>query len=372
LIDLKHYTTDRCTITLGCEGRLFPVGETGDGTSLIGIPPVGVQNWYARGETASGTKTLSAPSLYNTSTGTKNQMIIAISNDDVGFVPDETSTFTLNLVAEQQQAKDFRQYTYRKSGSFTIVNGVESSITKKVLRYTITGINPDIVEVYVDGVKRDRGTGANEFQLYDGTVGSPVPPNSVLFNTMITGVAPQVDVIVTKAATVSTLSLPFTRMINDEARVSLGAWEGVNAVRNQSTGAIWSLFYCDFTEIPATPVDVKLRLDVNTPSILVQGNVIVNVTVASILLSNTIVHTSVDRLRGSWAPLSMLSSDNHYLVIKFVSGVRELLITEESISDVFPPLEVLRYTAPALLTKGLLGNIYAAQIDGATIIGPDV
>lgn len=369
LIDLKHYTTDKCTITLGCEGRLSPIGETSDGSSLIGVPPVGLQNWYARGSTTVGTKALAADELYDTSTGNNRQLIVAIQDSAIGFTPDDSATFTLNLVSEQQQARDFRQYTYRKTGAFTI--GVEDAIAKKVLRYTLTGTSPDQVEVYVDGVKRDRGAGATEYQLYDGTVGSPVPPNSVLFNAAVTGVAPQVDVIVTKAATLSTLSLQFSRMIDDDSRVGTGAWEGIDAV--SKLGDRWSLFYCDFTEVGSTPVDVKLRLDLGTPNILTQGvtTAAVPTDATSVLLSRANLYTSVDRIRASWIPLSELNSETQYMVIKFLDNARQLLATRASGTAVFPALEVLRYNTPVLLRTGLRGNTDGDEIDNTIAIGPD-
>jgi hypothetical protein len=371
LINPKYYTPDKCTITLGCEGRLSPVGETSDGSSLIGVPPIGLQNWYARSSTPVGPTPLMADVLYDTSTGRTRQLIVAIQDSAIGFTPNDTCTLTLNLIAEQQQARDYRQYTYRKTGSFAVVNGVEDAVAKKVLRYTITGANPDQVEVYVDGVKRVRGTGAAEYQLYDGVVGSPVPPNSVLFNTVVTGVAPQVDVIVTKAATLSTLSLPLVRMIADDSRVGTGAWEGVDGIKKLNDR--WSLFYCDFTEVGTTPVDVKLRLDPAVANMVVQGNTTAIVPPASsaILLSRTKLHTAVDRTRGSWAPLSMLTSTANYLVIKFYDGARQLLVTTASVLDVFPPLEVLRYNTPTLLRTGLSGNNDAGEIDSSITIGPD-
>jgi hypothetical protein len=196
LIDLKHYSTDKCTITLGCEGRLSPVGYTSDGSTLIGVPPAGLTNWYPRSYVPTGASALIATSLYDTATGAKRQLILAVSDAAIGFVPSNSATIALNFVAEQQVAKDYRQYTYRKMGSFTTVNGVEDGLAKKVLRYTATGLNPDQVEVFIDGVKRTMGLGPEMYRVYDGSPGSPVPPNSVLFNSAITGVAPQVDVVV--------------------------------------------------------------------------------------------------------------------------------------------------------------------------------
>jgi hypothetical protein len=273
-------------------------------------------------------------------------------------------------VAEQQVAKDYRQYTYRKTGSFTVVNGVEDGMAKKVLRYTITGSNPDMVEVYVDGIKRTMGLGAEMYRLYDGTPGSPVPPNSVLFNTAITGVAPQVDVIVTKAATLTTLSLVLSRVLDDDSRAGLGAWEGVDAVKNLTQR--WSLFYADVSELGSTPVDIKLRLDANAPSTLTDGSVYTLAPAsAAFLLSRTKVYTELDRQRAKHVLLSSLTTNTSYMVIKFIDGERQLLVTEDSATDLYPPYEVLRYNAPVLLRTGLTGNVDSAQLDNLVIIGPD-
>ena len=371
LIDLKYYATDKCTITLSCEGRLSPVGYTSDGTAILSIPPTGVTNWYARSSIPdSGPAPLLSDPLYDTSTGSKRQIILAVSDIAIGFSPSSTSTVTLNLLAEQQVAKDYRQYTYRKTGSFTVINGVESGQAKKVLRYTITGGNPDLVEIYVDGVKRDLGVGPSQYQLYDGTVGSAVPPNSILFNTAITGTASQIDAVVTKAATLTMLALPFVRMIDDEARVDIGAWEGVNAITHRGTP--WSLFYCDFTQLPVKPLDVKLRLDPNTQSTLVDGSVFTPPSTAmALLFSRTKLHTALDRLRAVWAPITALGTNTHYLVIKLLDGVRQLLITEATTVDVYPPLEVRRFRAASILKTRLSGSIDAVELDNATIIGPD-
>lgn len=371
LIDLKYYGTDRCTITLGCEGRLFPVGYTSDGNTLIGVPPTGLTNWYPRSTVPTGTTALQGDVLYDTSTGSKRQLILAVNETALGFTPSDAAVLTLNLVAEQQVAKDYRQYVYRKTGSFTVVNGVEDGLSKKVLRYSVTGVNPDLVEVYVDGVKRTRGTGPTEYQLYDGAVGSFVPPNSVLFNSAITGVAPQVDVVVTKAATLSTLSVTMSRMADDDSRVGIGAWEGVDAVKNPSTNVRYALFYADITEIGTTPVDIKLRLD-STPSTLVDGSSVnLNPAWVSILLSRTKVYTELDRQRAMWVPLASLSTNTSYLVIKFLDGERQLLVTEASVTDVFPALEVIRYNTPTLRRTGLTGNSDSAQLDNTIIVGPD-
>lgn len=383
LIDLKHYATDKCTITLGCEGRLFPVGYTSVGTANVGVPPTGVTNWFPRAtETlpdgtirparyAPTATTIAETSLYDTGTGSKQQLILAISDAALGFTPSDTSTAVLNLVAEQQQPKDFRQYTYRKSGSFNSVYGVEDGLAKKVLRYDITGANPDVVEVYVNGVKRSAGSGSDQYILYGGTVSSTVPPNSVRFNTMLTGTVTQIDVIVTKAASLSALALAFQRMTDDDSRVGLGAWEGIDAVKQQISGERFSLFYCDISELGSLTVDVKLSLGSTGLAVHDGPEFPVNAAAGFLLLSNTKLFTTIDRQRAKRVSLAALIGDTDYLVFTFIDKVRRLLVTENSISDVFPPYAVIRYNAPALITTGLTGNSDAAQLDNFIINGPD-
>jgi hypothetical protein len=370
LINLTHYSPDRCTITLNCEGRLAPDGYTSDGTSAISVPPVGLVNWYPRGSTIKTTFALGSDVLYNTSTGTKQQAVLAVPDSVLGFSPGLQAKVKITLIAEKQSAKDFRQYTYRRSTQFSSVNGVEDTVAKKVLRYSLTGAVPDHVEVYVNGVKRDVGTGALDFQLNDGTPASAVPPNSILFNSPVTGSNSQVDVVVTKASALSTVTMEFSRAAADESKRGTGAWEGVDAVSSASLGQC-SLFYLDFTEISsAFALDIKLRYSSavlqNTPS-----TAAVNCAGAALLLSRTTVHTELDRERSVYAPLLGLNTDTEYMVIKLLNGVRALFITESAVQPVFPALKVQRFNAPSLELINLAGNLDAAMLDNTLIIGPD-
>lgn len=360
LINLTHYTPDRCTITLGCEGRLSPVGYTSDSTSLLGVPPTGLSNWYARGSSTSSNTPIVSDALYNTSTGTKQQIVLAVSGVDLGFTPSANSTVTVKFIAEQQSTKDFRQYTYRRSSPFTVVNGVEDNQAKKVLRYSTA----DQVDVYVNGVKRAVGV---DYLLYDGSTTSPVPPNSVLFTSTQTGSSTQVDVVVSAAAAVSTAELVFTRATDDESRAGTGAWEGITAVKSPAIQQ-WSLFYCDFSEVGASlGLDVKL----NVSEITLLDTVQYSVSRASLLLSRSKLFTQVDRQRSMWVPIQNLTSNSEYLIVKLIEGVRSMMVTESSTKNLFPVLDVLRFDPAALQTTNLSGNSAAAELDNTLIIGPD-
>lgn len=367
LVDLVHYTPDRCTITLNCEGRLLPIGFTSDGSTILDVPPAGVSNWYPRGTALSNTKAVSTDVLYDTSTGQKQQVILAVSNNELGYTPSSDAKIFVKLFAEQQTAKDYRQYTYRRNVPFTIINGVEDNQAKKVLRYSIVGANPDQVEVYLNGVKKTRSV---DYDLYDGTVNSAVPPNSVLFLSTITGSSTQVDIIVTKASAISEVQLAFIKTIDDESRVNLGAWEGVNMVTSPSIGD-WSLFYCDFSEVSSTfTIDVKLTFNEATIVNTIGGSEF-PVPLSAVLLSRTKLFTQLDRQRAKCIPLNELNGNNHYMIVKSINGVRSLLITEAAAIDLFPVLDVVRFDAHTLQKTNLTGNADAAELDNELIIGPD-
>lgn len=370
LVDLTHFVPDRCTITLGCEGRLSPVGYTSDGSTVLSVPPTGLSNWYPRGSTITSTKALESDLLYDTSTGSKQQVIIAVPVNNLGFVPASTAKLTLTLDAEQQTAKDFRQYTFRRSSPFTIINGVEDAQAKKVLRYNLGGANPDQVDVYVNGVKRNLNV---DYFLNDGTIGSAVPPNSVMFAETITGTS-QVDVIVTKASQSSATTITFSRVIDDEDRVGSGAWEGVDYVTNPVVGD-WVLFYCDFQELSSrfvagSGLDVKLKYSSATVKDF-EGGPEYTVTFAALLLARTKVYTELDRQRAKCIPINNLTTNTDYLMVKLVDGVRSMLVTENSAVDLFPVLDVVRFKAPKLVKANLTGNESSAELDNVIINGPD-
>lgn len=312
--------------------------------------------------------------LFDTSTGVNKQFVVAVPDQALGFTPDEHAVLTMNFIAEQQNAKSYLQYTYRRSLPFSTINGVEDGQAKKVLRYDATGLTPDVVEVYLNGVRLDQGTGATNFQICDGTLTSPVPPNTVLFNNSITGASNQVDIVVTKANPVTSVSFNLTRITADEARVGLGAWEGIDAVTSAAVGR-WSLFSVDFTTVSSSlTIDVKLRYDPNNLPVLrnhVNGS-LYNVVKSSVLLSRTRLFTAVDRNRAAWVPVQDLTGDTEYLVMKVVDGVKSLLVTQNSAQDLFPVLDVVHLSTPALVTTGLTGDAESTQVDNQVIVGPDV
>lgn len=373
LIRVSQYTPDKCTITLGCEGRLSPVGFTNNGANTVGVPPAGLVNWYPRGQTLNANVELIPESLYSTSTGSNQQIILAVRTKEV--ISDDAYV-SLKLEAEQQSSKDYRQYTYRRAGGIQLINGVEDNQAKKVLRYSST--NGDLVQVYVNGIKLNEGLNPEDYQLYGDQ--SPTPANSIYFNSPLTGGFSQIDVIVTKKSTISEIELKFIRMTDDESRLGLGAWEGIESVK--LLNETWKLFYCDISKLVSPPeLDIKLRLSDN-PTLLIDGAAQIvlsnqpntraqNSDTAAILLSRENLFTHIDRQRSNWVPITNLKNNTNFLITKLVNNTRTVFVSETSISPLFPALIPKSYSEVKILKTRLNGNVDAAELDNNLVVGPD-
>ena len=325
-------------------------------------------NWKPRGSSAAGVGSpATSVNFYPTATGSNGQFVIAVSDASTGFKPSAAATLTLQLIAQPQVSNTFQQYTYRSTTTITTVSGVESGTSKKILRYGLT----DIVQVFVNGVKYVNGPLPGQYQLYDGTPTSPVPPNTVLFNTPITGSSTQVDVIVTQPVAPTTQTIQLNRVISDESRVGLGAWEGVDAVVNQVTGTRYSLFYCDFVDVVLPLLNTPLRINTSVESVIADGSSLaqVDLTQSFILLSRTAQFTSIDRERAVIIYLASLV-DANYLQAQLSLGTNSLLVTKTAITNIFPVLEVLSYNAKTLVLTGA-SNTNGAEVLNTIIVGPE-
>lgn len=351
LVDLAHYTPDQCTITLGCEGRLQPV-EYRSSAGIAVAPEMGVTDWRKRGTTPIDVKTTSSP-LIDLFTGELKQLVIGVPSSS------PSATHVVSFEVKNDSPKEYRQYVFRKEGAFTSVSGIESGLEKKALRFSTNAANPDVVEVFVNGVKRERGTGPSDYQLYDGSTDSTVPPNTILFNTPISGAGvTQLDVIVSKEQASTTVNLEFKRNTQNESRLNLGAFENISFVERFENGS-WVKYWL-FT----LDIDSATNLPLN--SILTTNN-----SNSGFFLLARPPYSSLDRYANLIIPLSRLDSDLAYINFFLRNGEISAQVSSEAIELVFPPLRFGKFVAEPTLKKRLQGVSEQIVIDGDVIIGPD-
>jgi hypothetical protein len=359
LVNYTHYTPDQCTITFGCQGRLQPV-EYISNAQIAVAPEVGVTDWVPRGSTStstSGETTITTPDLINLQTGSLKQLVLAVES---ATEPAAGSTYILNLDVQAATPKTYRQYVYRKDGDFNTVNGVESGLEKKTLRFTAYGTNPDVVEVYVNGVKRESGTGVDDYQIYDGSGTSAVPPNTILFNTIIQSASStQVDVIVSKAAATTTVSLTFRRNQDDESRVGKGAYENVSYVEQVPSGTRFYLYTLDLDDATSLPLNSLLVPSADAAA-----------STAFFMLARE-PYTQLDRYALITLKLAGMSIERDYIKFYAEAGETTARVTETALANVFPPLRFGKFEVEKTIKTATSGVEEQIVVDGNVITGPD-
>jgi len=364
-VDNTRVVPDRCTITLNCQGRLV-LTEYRSNAEIAVAPEVGITDWYPRNRTVTATVADTEPTLVNTSTGTYQQLVLGLA---LASPPTDAATAALQLTLRDDTPKNYRQYTYRFDTTFQNVAGVEDGLEKKTLRYTAYGVNPDLVEVYVNGVKKEQFT---DYQLYDGTPSSTVPPNIISFNVpqTVSGTA-QVDVIVSKAAVLNTTTLTFFRNTDNEARRDKGAWENVSYL-DRLVGGVWKRFYL-FTYDVSTSVDLTL----NTIMIPSTPILVTDVVPASVQLSDSELllarkpYTQLDRYPDIAAKLSDFSIERDFFKYHTVSGVPTLELTDTTLTTFYPPARLTKFQTELTIKTATAGVDEQVVKDGQVVVGPD-
>lgn len=349
LVNITHYSPDRCTITQDCEGRLLPK-EYRSSAGIAISPEPGIVDWQPRiTEWTPNKQTtnvpLRTPEFVNLATGSLGQIVVAS--------PVDAATLTLEFDGKADTPKAYRAYVFRKEGAFSTISGIESGLEKKALRFNSFGTDVDMVEVYLDGVKQNPDS---DYTIADGSSSSNAPPNTIVFTTVIDrpGIA-QVDVIVSKEEASSSYSLTFQRNTSDESRAGTGAYENVDfASLLKSAWTTYHLYTLDIDQI---------LIPLNT--ILVPKE-----TDAMFLLARR-PYTQLDRYTTLVLPLETMNPEVEYIKYHAVDNIPTLHATQESLVQVFPPLRLGKFVVEKPIATATAGIEEQLVIDGKVITGPD-
>lgn len=308
------------------------------------------------------------PVLIDTSTGQKQQLVLAIQQT---AVPPAGTTARLTLTARADAPKNYKQYTYRRDTTFDVISGIESTASQKSLQFTAYGVDPDLVEVFVDGVKLEQGTGAEQFQIYDGSPTSAVAPNTIKFNSpVVPSGTTQVDVIVSKIGVVNQVHLDFIRNADNPERLETGAWENVSSI-TRFVGGAWQTYYL-YT------YDVLDNDDLVLNTILYPSQpVSINGGLQTAALSRCFFalarkpYATIDRYHDLLIPLSTLSSDRDFLKYHRVDGMDRLEVTKTSVEIFFPTAKITTFNIEPPISVQVGGVTEQITVDGKVVVGPD-
>jgi hypothetical protein len=354
LVDLTHYTPDRCTITLGCEGRLQLL-EYRSSAAIASPPEIGITDWRKRGSKITPDLNITTAPLINLSTGALKQLVIAVSYPTE---PAIDALFVLTLTVKSDTPKAYREYIFRNPDSFSTISGVESGLEKKALRFTAFGNSPDKIEVFVNGVQRKLGNDPEDFQVFMGN-SSLAPPNTILFNTTIeqSGSITQVDVIISKEEPTSTIAITFKRNKPDESRTGMGAYENISYV-DRLVGSEWKRFYLFTYDLDDSSIPLN--------SILVsQGGA------DEMFLLARSPYTQLDRYANIILPVRDIHPDTDFIKYFAQDTITTARATETSIVPIFPPLRFGKFSTEKTIKTMNAGVVEQLIVNTRVITGPD-
>jgi hypothetical protein len=357
-LDNVRFTSDKCTITLACEGRLSPI-ENISKPEITGTPPIGVQDWRPRASHIQQNAQNENMVFVNAFTGIKNQLTCAVLLS--GDIPDNLQ---VKLRAKKASPKEFRSYVFRFDSPFSTVVGLESGLERKTLRYDVS----EIVEVFVNGVKLTRGSGPGQYLLFgDGDV----PPNTIQLPSGISTIGTtQVDITISALDSDDVQTLTFVKSQYEEDRVSAGAWENVNAVSKLGPDG-WKMYQVYRHDI--TP-ELKLNCLYVIDSVSYQiAGVPTQVPLEDIfLLLARQPFSPLDRYSNIIIPFSNMGFDSGwYFKYTLVDNISTFEASQSQINTVFPALRMIKFNKELTIKTALSGVDGQVVIDGNKIIGPD-
>lgn len=367
LVDNFRFTTDKCTITLQCQGKLFPIEYRSDG-EITAAPEVGVTDWYPRGVQQIESSAAQEPVLIDTSTGELQQLLLAVK---ATANPPPGSTATVTLQVKDETPREFRSFIFRRSSEFSTISGVEDGVSKKVLKFKTWGTGElEEVSVYLDGKKLQQGTEPNDYQIDDGTESSPAAPNTIQFNSTVqpNGTS-QVEVIVAKMRPVETTSLTFNRNEDNESRLALGAWENVSHI-SRFDGTQTSTYYLFTFDVSQNTVLRKDSILFPVSTVTVSGSTDKQLSECFFMLARK-PYSKVDRYPDVSIFLSDLDGDRDYLRYHTIDEVLALRAVETAVQVNFPPSKLHKFNPEPTLKAPVVGNQEQLVVDGKLVVGPD-
>lgn len=368
ILNVNHYETDKCNITLGCIGRLNPV-QYKSSADIAVAPEIGTVDWRARNTSVSLAKELPDAEFINLSTGADNQLTLAVQVEDFGA----GSTVLLPVIVKGDKPKDFRQYTFVKEQNFSTISGVETGLEKKTLRFNRFGDSIDMVEVFLNGVKLEVGNLPNQFQISNGSESSLIPPNTIKFNSEVQVVGQtQVDIVVSKFQPSVKRYLTFVR--NSGSSTLEGAWDGIRFIEKFQEGpnewARFMTYTCDLNALDAIPLNSQFTIGASIEIPFINAAFQVN---RGFFVLARAPYSSIDKRHNVIIPLETISERDH-LKYFVEDNKRVIKIVETAVEEVYPLLKTppeSKIDGVNLIKRQLAGSDPAHELDGNIVIGPD-
>jgi hypothetical protein len=319
--DDKRAIPSGCTITKGCGGTLFKIGDKGFAQQTK--PVAGVTDWYPRGTAPTKESKPVASESVEMSVSSSGALVVAVKMTTAQA--STISALTLKIQQRRVEAIPFTQFTFRilVSGT-TTVSGRDSQ--GRNLRIDSTAQSEGRLRVRVNGVERTDYTVSSTVQASSVTFSQELPLESV------------VDIVVFNEREVEEKELTFvtnrTIAVNDLS----GAWGNVrwfdklNPLLSEPNEERFWLFTC--TSTASLPSSARIKVVG-----LYNGTSLINPQRAVFLLASP-PYSHVDRYLGLVIPLSTLQED--FVILTSSKPTRDFTTDKSNIESVYPPLMIKR------------------------------
>lgn len=362
-----------CTITKGCAGTLYKVGETA--TREQTAPVEGLTDWFPRGQVSTSSPSFAVSPQASLSCSSTGALTLAIFSPGTHVLANPT----INVVLKARLSADISstEYEFIPATSTQIISGKD--VNGKNLRFDQTAINEGRLSVVVNGVFRHASSDA---------LGYSATPGVLTFNTPLLA-GSIVGVTVFGQAPTETVSLAFTLNNSVINSSSTGAWGNIRWIDeyDKTTGLLksvvsshplWWLYTCNSIESLSAGAQVQLSgiMDTTNTTVLVPGT-LGDFSVVRFLLAKP-PYDSLDRYLNFYVDGQLLASD--FSATSEVTSMVELLVSASSVSDIYPPFQLVSNTnlaASSFVTVDTFSTSDSVSIDSpatvltaSKIIGP--
>lgn len=340
-----------CTISKGCAGSLYKVGETSIQQSTAAIS--GVTDWYARGSRLAQPQTLAPASKVALGTSPVGSLTLAV--DFAGTPP--PATIIGKFIQKRPDEIAFQQFTYKIGTPSdqlpppTSLGGISKDISGKNLRFDQSSIDEKRVRIKVNGVPV--------------TEGITLTPNKVKFSSNL----PQntlVDVVVLSEVDAVERNFIFYRNTESTVSTSSSAWGNISSIQVSNPGEQ------DLTLHVYTSDSITATASLLKMAGVYASNSVTKLDGTALILLSSAPHQNVDRYLELCVPV--LSLADEFCIQAEPGAVTNLLVAASLVQDVYPTIIIPQnsYTRDDTFTTdySIPRDTTQTRMSGQKIIGP--
>lgn len=330
--DDKRAIPSGCTITKGCGGTLFKIGDKGFAEQTQ--PVAGVTDWYPRGTSPSKDTGRTASDYVEMSVSSSGALVVAVKMTTAQA--SAVSELTLKIQQRRVETIPFTQFIFRIFKTEPVTQPGQAEVKTSV----VSGRDSQGRNLRIDGTAQSEGrlrVRVNGVERTDYTVTATGQTSSIRILEELTPES-VIDIIVLNEKEVQEKELTFvtnrTIAVNDLS----GAWGNVrwvgklNPLLSQPNEERFWLYTC--TSTASIPSSARIKVIG-----LFDGATLIEPERVLFLLAST-PYSHVDRYLGLTIPLTALQED--FAVLTSNKTTRDFTTDKANLVSVYPPLMITR------------------------------